>query len=286
MVKARNEISVNLPVQACDSAALDINEELPVSYIELDTAGLVIRANRVARSLYPHEHGKFIGKILWDFMPAAEKESSRAAFFKIMESAEVPPPVRRTVYTSAGDFRTFELHRSLMRDAEGRPMGIRMVSFDVTETEAAHEEASQARQWLESVLASIAEAVVVTDALGFISYINSATEELTGRKAGELIGKLVEEGIPLLTYTSTKDDLLSPRIQPLADSLHLAHITGNRVSPSHRTSLVKRTRGIATILDGERRKVRIEISTSPLVDKENGFTTGVVSVLRQVEDPG
>jgi PAS domain S-box-containing protein len=265
VVKARNEISVNLHVQLRDSSALDIIEELPVSYIELDAKGLVIRANRVARSLYPHEHGKFIGKILWDFMPAAEKESSRAAFFKIMESAEIPPPARRTIYTSGGDFRTFELHRSLMLDAEGRPAGIRMISFDVTETEAAHEEASQARQWLESVLESVADAVIVTDALGFVRTINPAAEQLLGWQAEELIGQVIEKGMPVLSYTpsSAEQKLLT-----------------------HRIAVERRTKGVATVLDRDRRQLRVEISTSPIVDKVNGFTTGVVNLLRALDEAG
>jgi hypothetical protein len=29
--------------------------------------------------------------------------------------------------------------------------------------------------------------------------------------------------------------------------------------------------------------VRVEITTSPIVDKESGFTTGVVSVMRRLE---
>lgn len=262
-MKARNDISVNLPVQACDSAALDILEELPVSYIELDAKGSVIRANRVARSLYPHEHGKFIGKILWDLMPDDERERSRAAFFEIMETAEVPRPVRRSVYTSAGDFRTFELHRSLVRDAEGQPAGIRMLSFDVTETEAAHEEASQARQWLESVLESVGEAVIVTDALGFVRTINPAAEQLLGWQAAELVGQVIEKGMPVLSYSSADEKLLT-----------------------HRIAVERRTRGVATVLDRDRRQLRVEISTSPIVDKVNGFTTGVVNLLRALDEAG
>jgi PAS domain S-box-containing protein len=262
MVKPMNEIPVNLPVPPCDSA-LDILEELPVAYIELDAEGLVICANRAARALYPREHGEIAGKFLWTLMPAAEKKLSRAAFFKIMESGENPPPIRRTAYTSAGEYRTFELHRSLIRDAQGRPSGVRWVSFDVTEAQLAHEEAHQARQWLESVLESIAEAVIVTDALGFLRTVNRAAEELLGWKAEELIGKMVEEGLPLLSYSSADQ-------RPL----------------THRIALEGRTKGIATVLDRARREMRVEISTSPIVDKERGFTTGVASVLRRVEEAG
>jgi PAS domain S-box-containing protein len=255
-----NEISSNLPIPFCDSA-LDILEELPVAYIELNAEGLVMRANRAARALYPHENGEITGKYLWDLMTADEKEMSRAAFFKIIESGDSTPPIRRAVYTSGGEFRTFEVHRSQVRDAQGRPVGVRIVTFDVTEAQLAQEEALKARQWLESVLASISEAVIVSDALGFVRTINPAVEELLGCKAEQLIGKLIEEGLPLLSYSSVDQRQLT-----------------------HRTTLEGRTRGIATMLDRARREMRVEISTSPIVDKERGFTTGVASVLRRVEE--
>ena len=262
MVKLLKKIPVNPPVPPCESA-FEILEELPVAYIELDAEGLVMRANRAARALYPIEHGEITGKFLWDFMPSAEKEVSRAAFFKIMESGANPPPIRRTAYTSAGEFRTFELHRSLIQDALGKPSGVRLVSFDVTAAQFAHEETRQARQWLESVLESISEAIIVTDALGFVRTVNPAAEELLGWKAKELIGKMVEEGLPQLSYTS-----------------------GDQKSLPHRIALERRTKGIATVLDHARRELCVEISTSPIVDKESGITAGVASVLRRVEEAG
>ena len=259
-MKSMTDIPINQTVQPGESA-LDILEELPVAYIELNAQGSVKRANRAARALYPHENEEIAGKLLWNLMPAAEKEISRAAFFKMMESGNSPPPIRRTIYTSAAEFRTFELHRSLMRDAAGKPAGVRWVSFDVTESQLAQQEALQARLWLESVLESIAEAVIATDALGFLRTVNPAAEELLGWKAGDLIGKMVEEGLPLLSYASADQ-------RPL----------------NHRLALEERTRGIATLLNRARRELRVEISTSPIVDKANGITTGVVSVLRRVEE--
>ena len=259
-MKLMNQIPVNPPAQLCESA-LEILEELPVAYIEVNAEGMVMRANRAARALYPLEHGEIEGKFLWDLMPAAEEEISHEAFFKIMEAGANSPPVRRAVYTSAGEYRTFEVHRSQIRDAQGSPVGIRIITFDVTEAQLAHEEARHARQWLESVLESISEAVIVSDALGFLRTVNPAAEELLGWKAEEMIGKLVEEGLPILSYTSADQ-------RPL----------------NHRIALEGRTKGVAAVLDHARRELRVEISTSPIVDKESGFTAGVVSVLRRMNE--
>jgi len=259
MVNLMNRIAAEHHILPEDSAQ-EVIEELPVAYIELNAEGIVLRANRAARALYPHEHGKFIGETLWNLMAADEREISRAAFLKIMESGENPPTVRRTIYTSAGGYRTFELHRSLRRGGEGQVAGMRMVSFDVTEAQLAHEAAHQARQRLESVLASVAEAVIVTDVLGFVCSVNPAAEEMLGWKAEEMAGKVIEKGMPMLSYISAEHKTLT-----------------------HRIALEKRTRGIATVVDRNHCQLRVEITTSPIVDKDNGITTGVVSVLRRVD---
>ena len=49
-------------------------------------------------------------------------------------------------------------------------------------------------------------------------------------------------------------------------------------------ALAASAKGIATILCREDRPVRMEITTSPIIDKATGFTTGVVSISRPVAD--
>jgi len=61
------------------------------------------------------------------------------------------------------------MHRSLMRDSDGRPVGMRMVCLDVTEARKELEEAQRVRKWLESIMESVSDAVIVTDALGLFA---------------------------------------------------------------------------------------------------------------------
>ena len=140
-------------------------------------------------------------------------------------------------------------------------MGVRGATIDVTETQVAQEKAYHARIRLESVLDSMPDAVLTTDSLGFVRSVNPATEALFGWKAAELQGKVIEKAISLLSYSSV-----------------------DNVKLSFNMALQTRSKGIATLLDSERRKLRVEISTSPVVDKENGYTIGVVSLMRRVQD--
>jgi PAS domain S-box-containing protein len=118
------------------------------------------------------------------------------------------------------------------------------------------------RAWLESMLESAPDAVIVTDALGIIRAANPVAEGLLGCKEYELIGKSIEHGLQLFDYESEEHT-------PLTFTM----------------ALQRRRGGIATIRDSQRRKLRVEFVSSPIVDKRSGSTTGMLSVLRKVQEP-
>lgn len=241
----------------------EIMNDLPLPYIELDAHGIVTRANRATLALHPPDRGELIGRMAWDLMAADEKDPSCAAYFSTIESGENPPVVRRSLFDRSGQFRTYEMHRSLIRDAQGNPTGMRMICVDVTEAKQALEDTSLNRFWLESIVDSMPEAVIVTDAVGFIRLVNPAAAALLGRKAAELTGMLIEQGVPILSSGPGSDSALN----------------FNR-------SLEEPAKGVATVLDYERRELCVEFRTAPIFNKENGSTTGVVAVLRRLEPCG
>jgi PAS domain S-box-containing protein len=246
--------------EALDPAIVALLDELPMAYVELNAEGMIVFANRAARALQPASHGDLVGKYPWQQMPSDEQERSRSDFFRCMQSGEDPPVIRRSLYTTVGAFRTHEVHRSLVRDPDGKPTGMRAVTMDVTEAHLAQEEARNAQLWLESILDSLAEAVIVTDALGFIRNVNPAAEEFFGWPAGELSGQLIEKRIPMLAFRTRSGKTLS---------FHMA-LDGPCL-------------GDGTILDRARDIIQVEITASPIIDKENGCTMGVVSIWRKMK---
>ena len=114
--------------------------------------------------------------------------------------------------------------------------------------------------WLENVMDSIGEAILVTDAVGFVRSANPAAEALFGWKATDLMGMPIEEGLPIESYLS-----------------------GDRTELPFTRSLEGPTKGVATVLDHDRCALKMEIKTSPIFDKETRSTIGVVLVLRKME---
>lgn len=245
----------------CGDGLCDVLDDLPLAYIELDAEGRVRSANRAARTAYPGPLSELIGSEGWGVIAPEQQDLARADFFAHMASGEEPPVIRRSIYVASGSFRTFELHRSLIRNAGGHPIGMRIAGVDVTEAYGAHEEARRARMWLESVIESVGDAVIVTDALGFVRSINQAATDLTGWTPPEIFGKAIDKALPVLSYSSPDSNTLDFRV-----------------------ALTRRCHGIATLLDRHRRELQVEISASPILDKNNGCTIGVVGILRKVEE--
>jgi len=247
------------PIEDHDLGALD---ELPVPYIQMDIHGVITHVNRATQSLHPPERGPLIGSTAWELMATDEKEPSCAAYFLLMETGEDPPVIYRSLFDSSGHFRTYQMHRSLIRGNDGKPTGMRMVCWDVTESRNALEEARGKSRRLESLFECTPEAILITDTVGFILSLNRAAEELLGWKISQIEGEMIEKGLPILAYTA---------IEPLPEGEQF----------NHSTALGGRTRGIATILDRNGQALRVEISTAPMIEKDNDTTVGVVNVLRK-----
>lgn len=232
-------------------------QKLPAAYTEMDTDGVVRAVNEVACQQLQMTPGQFLGHDIWEFLPSDEAAKSRAEFFDLIRSGEDPPVIRRSLYNSRGGFRTHELHRRLMRDADGAVIGISSVAFDVSQTEATYREARQTKLWLESVVEAIPQAVMVTDSLGFVRFANPSAQRLTGRTSQELVGQQIEKGMPILRAVSKTHKPLSFRI-----------------------ALDEPWNGDVELLNRQGEALTVWLSACPIIDKETAFTNGVVIVMK------
>jgi PAS domain S-box-containing protein len=235
---------------------------LPVAYVESDLGGKLTFVNEAACTMQGQAVEELVGRDIWEFLPHDEVAGSQEEFAKALRCGEDPAVIRRPIFGRSGHFRNYELHRRLMRDDDGRIVGICMALFDVSEAEHAHWEASQAKNWLECVVHAIPKAVMVTDALGFVRYVNPVAEELTCRKEPEMTGRQVEKCLPILrTHCAMQAPL------------------------SFRMALHEPWSGLVDIGNAENETLTVHLSASPILDKESGHTSGVVILFERVESP-
>jgi PAS domain S-box-containing protein len=255
-----NNDPVTRPAVFVDATA-DAIEELPLPYLELDAYGAITRANLATYALHPPEQGSLIGLLAWESMPPDEQQQNCAAYLMLMETGAETPPVLRSIYVASGEFRTFEMHRRLIRDAAGKPIGMRILSVDVTDIRRELEEMRVAQRWLECSLEAAPAAVIITDTMGFIQRFNPAAEALLGCKVEDAMGQTIEQVLPVLDYSSPEGDEMN-----------------------YSATLERRTRGIITIPGSKGHKLRLHIRTAPVLDKKSGAAIGVVCNLRRVEE--
>jgi PAS domain S-box-containing protein len=245
-------------------AAPDLSDEfidhLPLPYLELNKSGVIVRVNSAALDLSPGEQSKInlLGKNIWELMASADTDVSFDSYCSAMATGQKPRPVRRAIFDHTRQFRTYELYRSLSYDADGNPSGMRILFVDVTEEARNLTEISRSLGWLQSALAALPEAILLTDSVGFILYLNPAAEALLGWRSSEIAGQLIEQALPL---DSTDPEGETP--PPFTSALE---------APS-KISL--------SILDSCGHSLRVEIFSSPVTDVQTGHITGVISILRK-----
>ena len=237
-------------------------QELPAAYTEMDANGIVRAVNEAACRQMQMTAEKVVGRSIWEFIPLDEAARSRVDFFDMIRSGENPPIIRRSLYNARGGYRIHEVHRRLMRDADGATVGVSCVSFDISQMDAAHREARQTKLWLESVVEAIPQAVMVTDSLGFVRFANPSAQRLTGRTSLELVGQQIEKGMPILRAISKTHKPLSFRI-----------------------ALDEPWNGDVQLLNRQGEALTVWLSACPIFDKETAFTNGVVIVMKPLPIP-
>jgi PAS domain S-box-containing protein len=245
------------------SSQADPIEDFPLPIVDLDMQGNIVRVNRAACILYQEEAAGLLGNPLWEFMASSDVQISKKAFRELIKSGEEPPTLRRTFRSKNGVFRTCDVYRCFLHGEDGQRVGLRAAYVDVTETAEAFEASLQGGRWIKSLLASIAEAVVAVDVLGFITYVNPAAEEMIGWTAKELQGKSIEDALPVLDQHS-----------------------GDQAILALESALDRRAKAETLLLDSCGRQQRIEIHCAPIIDQESGSITGVISVLKRLNEDG
>jgi PAS domain S-box-containing protein len=238
-------------------------DELPLPYLEIDVHGIITRVNRAALALHPPEQGELVGQLAFALLAGGDREPTAHEFAAMMASHDDDlDPVVRYLYDRSGKYSAYQLFRRVMRDAAGKPTGMRIVGINISEMTQALEETRRRSQWLESIVDSMQEAIIATDVTGVIMGVNSAAEELLGWKSAELVGKILEEAI---RWRSIEASDKSPIDFAMA-------LTGRR-------------NGLSRLADRHGREIVVRVWISPVLDKKTSSVAGIVLMMYRPGTP-
>ena len=168
----------------------------------------------------------------------------------------------------------YEDDRTLKRAKMTEPLGYILKPFEERYLRSSIEMALYKHQmetklkenerWLNAILKSVGDAVVVTDEFGFIKFMNPVAETLTGWLLSEAVGKRIKDLLVMID-----EDSREPIQNPIERVLQENIVIGR----SNHTILIAR--------DG--REITIDHSSSPLRD-DKGRLTGAVLILQDITE--
>jgi PAS domain S-box-containing protein len=167
----------------------DILENMEDGYFEVDLAGNFTYANAAAARQAGTTREKMVGASFSEYGSEREIKELFEIFNKMYETGR---PVHQAGYllvTPDGTKKNMEITASLIRDAQGNPVGFGGVNRDVTERKKTERDIRFQKAFFESLFENSPEAIAIMDTGGVIKRINSEFTRLFGYTAEEAVGQ-------------------------------------------------------------------------------------------------
>jgi len=159
------------------------------SIVAKDLDGTILAWNEGARRIYGYEAADVVGKASAFILHAPEDvESGRAG--AILDEVRKTGKWEGELARVRKDGSRFTAHvtMTLRHDPDGTPVGITMISRDLTEAQRIERELRESQEYNRGLIESNIDALMTTDPLGIITDVNRQMCVMTGFSREELIG--------------------------------------------------------------------------------------------------
>ncbi len=240
-------------------------DTVPCGFVSFGDDGRILAANATLLRWLGYEPDTLNGRHFETLLPVASRIFYQTHFFPLLKLTGQAEEVYLSLRTAEGGELPM-LVNAVRREQNGAFvndcvfMVVRQRSRYEDEILQARRTAEEARLWLSTTLHSIGDAVITTDALGRVTFVNPVAEELTGWPQAEALGRALDD-----VFVIVNEETLLPVESPVTKVLREKRVVGL----ANHTLLVAR--------DGARRP--IDDSGAPICNRE-GVILGVVLVFR------
>ncbi|OGP67711.1 MAG: hypothetical protein A2W27_10865, partial [Deltaproteobacteria bacterium RBG_16_44_11] len=167
----------------------NILENMQEGYFELDLAGNFTFVNDAECRNMGCPREELIGMNNRQYQDETTAQKTYQLFTELYRTGE-PVKASDIEITRRNGAKSFnEISVSLIRDAEGKPIGFRGISRDITEHRRAEEALRESEELFRSYLEYAPDGIYMNDLEGNFLYGNHKCEEIIGYRREELIGK-------------------------------------------------------------------------------------------------
>jgi len=165
-----------------------ILENMQEVYYEIDLAGNWIFLNEAFYKHLGYAKEEMIGKKSRQYQDETTARELYQAYARLYETGEPIRAVEAVWISKDGSKRTYEMSASLITDPEGKPVGFRGVSRDVTERKKAEEALRHSEEKYRNIIESIEEGYYEEDLAGNLTFFNDSLCRIYGYPKEELLG--------------------------------------------------------------------------------------------------
>ena len=170
----------------------DIVESIPDIVFSLDENGIITSVNDEAKAVLRRDKASLIGAPLGSVVNEADYKALGNAIQDLRLGSKTVYGLAIRLLTKEGEPRWFEMSCRARYDPKGHLTRITGVLRDVHETRRAAEN----QQMMSNLMTSPHIAVLITDKMGLVQFLNRGAEELFGYNVAEIAGRDVRELYP------------------------------------------------------------------------------------------
>jgi PAS domain S-box-containing protein len=197
-----------------------------------------------------------------NYIYATDREVALERHRRRLAGEEVSSIHDYRIIAADGSLKWLEINGILI-EWEGKPATLNFAN-DITGRKHIEAAFQQQREWLETTLASIGDAVVVVDTDGNITFVNRAAEAICGWSDVEAIGRPIEQVVNLLDEINSR---------PIPNPV--------RAALQERTTVTLADHAMLQTQGG--RQIPIDDSAAPILNR-NGDLLGAVIVFRDITE--
>jgi PAS domain S-box-containing protein len=112
-------------------------QDAPVACHEVDREGVLLSVNQAECELLGFSTEEMVGRPIWDFMASEDREKTRIGLLQRIADEQPLVPLEREYKRRDGTSVIMEIHQKRIRDAAGRPTGLRTFLLDITQRKRA-----------------------------------------------------------------------------------------------------------------------------------------------------